>query len=184
LLLAPHRWLTDSRYVIVDMERELPLELRSLRLLPNPVWEQQGLCVASYAAHADADLLSAGALLCRFRLALIRGQLDALHRAVDWCHSFLSSRSIGEQRLGQHPAVMLSLGRVVRDLYALQCADLTDYLGAQSDRTWLIEEIDTVAEQLIKLAGGRAMLSGQMVQLRTVLLTMNRLYLEDRGCSN
>jgi hypothetical protein len=181
LLFAPQCWLGDSRYAVIDLDQEREVDRESLRFLPSPLWQQQGFGLASYPWNVDAEQVRPGQLLTSFRSAVVRQQLRALHLAVEWCHKFLSSRMVGDQRLGQHPVVVQGLGRVIRDLYALRTVDLA---GVLADRSWFIDEVDNVAEQLIKLVGGRAMLSGQMVQLRTMLLTLNRLYLEDPACTS
>jgi hypothetical protein len=178
LVFAPRLWLNDDRYQIVDLEQEARIEREYVAEVCNPLWEQQGFCVARYPWKLEAHVSRSETLLQRYRSALVRAELHTLSLAVDWCHTFLSSRTLGAQRLSQNPVVVQAFGRVVRDLYALQAPE------ACGDAHRYTEEVDDVAEQLIKLAGGRAMLGGHMVQLRTTLLTMNRLYLEVRPCSS
>ncbi|MGH3156361.1 MAG: hypothetical protein ACRDNF_07295, partial [Streptosporangiaceae bacterium] len=65
---------------------------------------------------------------------------------------------------------------------AVKRADPALALASPAARQWLAEQVDAVALSLIKLAGGRSMLAGGMVELRTVLLTVNRIYLAGQSC--
>jgi hypothetical protein len=147
-----------------------------VRLLDAPLWERQGLGIAAY--HEVARGARRGASLHRLREVAIEEQLRAVGAAVRHCERFLAGRQTGSQRLASHPAVAHNLARLIADAAALTSANFTAGLRAPAGRAWLTAEIDAVVAQAIKLAGGRSLLAGQAVQLRMLLLTFNRLYLE------
>ncbi|HKT03595.1 MAG TPA: hypothetical protein VJT31_29040, partial [Rugosimonospora sp.] len=116
------------------------------------------------------------------RLALAETGRDLLGEAVGWCRDFLASRHSGGQRLSAHPQVAHQLAVLVARAAALRQVDLPLTLAEQAGRAWWVREADELAYGLIHLAGGRSVLCGQMVQLRTALLYANRVYLGGTPC--
>ncbi len=178
-VLAPECWLRDETYEVVDLWSGMPVPARQVTLVNNPVWQRRQLAVARYSFTDDTGRNEPHVLLARFRQALVDEQIRVIRAASNWCREFLASRTIGTQTLGSHPAVAQVMAALVRDVYALNAGVRATQLDTPGWRAWLIDEVDSIGEQLIKLAGGRAMLDGQMVYLRTLLLTLNRLYLEE-----
>lgn len=178
-IFVPRSWLADETYRVLDLMTGQALEPQALAWVNHPLWQRHDFGIARYALLERQSSERKQDLLTTFRQALIGEQLSVLRRAEEWCQEFLSSRTVGSQKLSMYPPVSHMLARVVRDLYALDTGDLSACLAAPGGGAWLTEEIDAICEQLIKLAGGRAMLSGQMVYLRTLFLTLNRTYLEN-----
>jgi hypothetical protein len=177
-VFVPRIWLEDDTHTIIDLESGHGVERSAVTCLNNPLWQQHGLAVGCYPTAPDAPVPGQiPELLTTFRLALVNEQTRVLRKAVEWCQAFLSSRPHGRQTLSSHPVVSQMLAMLIRDAYALMTIDRT-WFDTAGGRHYAVDAIDSVCEQLIKLAGGRAMLCGQMVHLRTLFLTLNRLYLE------
>jgi hypothetical protein len=182
--LPGHRgWVVASRRAmagassVVDMVGGRALDAESLTVLDAPLWSCQGIALARYPGGESA-IPTVGSPLAALRAALAREELRILAVAATWCHDFLSSRRSGSQRLSSHPAVKLALARLTADVWALRAADPASTIQTPEGRAWLIDEVDSAANQVIKLAGGRAMLRGHAVQLQALLLLLNRTYLE------
>jgi hypothetical protein len=172
-VLAPRTRLLDD---VVDLATGQSIDRDDVSAVDHPLWHRQGYAVLRYRRPGpDGDV----ALVHRFRRALVMDELRVLAAAVDWCQSFLGARTSGTQPLTRHPAVVQLLARLVRDVYALRQMDLAQAVSTHAGRHMLRDEIDSACEQLIKLVGGRAMLSGHMVQVGALFSTLNRLYLED-----
>lgn len=120
--------------------------------------------------------------LRRLRHALAETDRDLLGGAVDWCRDFLGARRHGGQRLSAHPQVAYQLAGLVARAAALRQVDLPGALDGPAGRAWWVREVDELAYGLIRMAGGRSVLGGQMVQLRTALLYANRIYLGGAPC--
>lgn len=178
-VFAPQPWLSDNSYEIIDLWSGQTISRGAITFLSNPLWQRLQLGIAYYLPVVNTVAPNKGhSILLNFRLALIEEQMRLIGVAANWCQEFLGSRVIEKQVLSSHPVVAQLIARLIRDVYALNTFDRA-CLAIGSGRHWLIDEIDSIGEQLIKLVGGRAMLSGQMVYLRTLFLTLNRLYLED-----
>jgi hypothetical protein len=183
-MLPGHRgWVVASQRAmagaggVVDVVGGWALDAEGLTVLDAPLWSCQGIAMARYAGSESA-VPTVGSPLTAFRAALAREELRILAVAATWCHDFLSSRRSGSQRLSSHPAVKLALARLTADVWALRAADPVSTIQTPEGRAWLIDEVDSAANQVIKLAGGRAMLRGHAVQLQALLLLLNRTYLE------
>ena len=120
--------------------------------------------------------------LLRLRHALADTDRDLLSAAVNWCRDFLGARRHGTQRLSAHPQVAHQLAGLVARAAALRQADLAGTLDHPAGRAWWVREVDELAYGLIRMAGGRSVLGGHMVQLRTALLYANRVYLGGAQC--
>ena len=178
-VFAPQPWLEGGGYAIVDLGDGREVAAEDVILRRNPLWQRQQLGVAWYPPR---DVIAAPDEACQFRLrfrsAVVGHEIDLIRAATDWCQCFLAARTSGKHGLAHHPVVAQMSAGLVRDVYALGAADLDACLVTPGGRRWLTDEVDSICGQLIKLAGGRAVLSGQMVYLRTLFLTLNRLYLE------
>ncbi len=187
-MLPGHRgWVVASRRAmagassVVDIVGGWACDAQSLTILDAPLWSCQGIAIARYPGGESAGptaVPTAGSPLAALRAALAREELRILAVAATWCHDFLSSRRSGSQRLSSHPAVKLALARLTADVWVLRAADPVSTIQTPEGRAWLIDEVDSAANQVIKLAGGRAMLRGHAVQLQALLLLLNRTYLE------
>lgn len=195
LLVATRDMLEDPRWRPVDLAEGKPIDLAALIPLPNPLLARQGYTICRYAspgsdadarseAALDADLDVEGDRADALRTALLGQERLAISAAVRGCHEFLAGRRTGGQRLSAHPAVAARLGALVAEAAVLQRADAATALATAAGRHWLVAQVDAVALGLIALAGGRALLADGAVQLRTVLLTVNRIYLAGQTCSN
>lgn len=183
MLPGHHGWVVATAEAaaaaegVVDLAAGRELDRSALTVLDAPLWSHQGIALARYFPGGPAET-SSSARPAAFRLALVREELRALAAATRWCQDFLASRRTGGQRLSGHPAVRLAMARATADVWALQAVDLPSTIDTPGGRAWLVDEIDSAANQLIKLAGGRAMLRGHAVQLQSLLLLLNRTYLE------
>ena len=177
LAIAPRGWLTPP-HRILDLADGHLVSPHDVLAVDNPMWKRQGIGVASYRRSTPAGAANPG-LLGEFRAELADEQRRLLSSALSWCQEFLSGRRAGAQRLSSHPVVSQAVARLVCDAVTLTTADLTATLATTPGRGWFVDEVDTMANELIRLAGGRAMLSGQMVHLRMLLLTLNRAYMEE-----
>jgi hypothetical protein len=167
----------DGASGVVDMTGGWELDRESLTVMAAPLWSCEGIAIARYPG-GEAAVPTDGSSLAALRSALAREELRILAEAATWCHDFLSTRRSGSQRLSSHPAVKLALARLTADVWALRAADPVSTIQTPEGRAWLIDEVDSAANQVIKLAGGRAMLRGHAVQLQALLLLLNRTYLE------
>jgi hypothetical protein len=173
LALAPRAWLGPGECELVDLRSGATIE--AIELVPNPLWEQQGLAVVRYDAP---ETTAESPLVPRFRTALVTAEVDAIRAAVEWCQRFLASRKVGGQTLATHPVVAQEVAQLASDVLLLARADAAASVATRAGREWLAEQVDVIGRRLIALAGGRALLAGQMVQLRALFLTLNRLHLE------
>jgi hypothetical protein len=174
LLSAPTPAGTGWSGPVVDAGTGRDVDPAHLTELPNPLLRRIGLSVLRYPATESAD---SPELLTEVRLSLLAEEQRALVAGVQWCQDFLDSRRAGVQKLSAQPVVAHQAAALFSDAVALLRADLPAALSTAAGRDWLVAEVDATAERLIKLAGGRALLAGQMVSLRTVLLLTNRIYL-------
>lgn len=154
-----------------------------LALADAPVATTAGATVVPHELLARAGLTvlrydTAGCCPPALRLALAETGRDLLGAAVGWCRDFLGARRSGDQRLRAHPQLAALVARAA----ALRQVDLPGTLDDPAGRAWWVLEVDELAYGLIRMAGGRSVLSGQMVQLRTALLYANRIYLEGTPC--
>jgi hypothetical protein len=156
----------------------------ALVVVPHELLARAALTLLRYRPGTPATCCPpvAPATLHGLRLALAETDRDLLGTAVHWCRDFLAGRRHGEQRLGSHSPVAAQLAGLVARAAALRQADLPATLASPAGRAWWIREVDELALGLIRMAGGRSVLSGQMVQLRTALLYANRIYLEGAPC--
>jgi hypothetical protein len=158
-----------------------------LALADAPVATTAGATVVPHELLARAGLTvlrydTAGCCPPALRLALAETGRDLLGAAVGWCRDFLGARRSGDQRLSAHPQVAHQLAALVARAAALRQVDLPGTLDDPAGRAWWVREVDELAYGLIRMAGGRSVLSGQMVQLRTALLYANRIYLGGTPC--
>jgi hypothetical protein len=175
-VVASHRAMARASSV-VDLVGGWELATERLTVMDAPLWSCQGIAIARYPDN-EAVAPTVASPLAVLRAALAREELRILAVAATWCHDFLSSRRSGSQRLSSHPAVKLALARLTADVWALRAADPVSMIQTPEGRACLIDEVDSAANQVIKLAGGRAMLRGHAVQLQALLLLLNRTYLE------
>ena len=179
-VFGPDARLGNPEGVVIDLPSGRPVARQALSQIGNPLWERQSLAIARYACPTGGPEPHGSALLHAVRVGLAGEQIRLIHEAIAWCHTFLSGRTSGQQKLINQPYVAQLLASVVRDAHALDRSTLDTCLSSVGARHWLVDEIDSIGTRLIKLVGGRAMLGGQMVYLHTLFLTLNRLYLEDR----
>jgi hypothetical protein len=187
LLAATRDMLEDPAWRPVDLAEGKPIDAAALTRLPNPLLARQGYVVCRYASPDAGSVVGAdveGDRADALRAALLEQERLAIGAAVHGCHEFLAGRRTGGQRLSAHPAVAARLGELVAEAAVLQRADAATALATAAGRRWLLAQVDAIALGLIALAGGRALLADGAVQLRTVLLTINRIYLAGQTCSN
>jgi len=178
-VLAPTPWLADPGGKITDLASGTLIDRGDLTLVDSPMWRKLGLALATY--RPPAGMTGAAGHL---RVAMVTEELRLLDTAVHDAHQFLSTRHSGGVRLSTHPVVVQRMGALIAGLHALAAADLAECARTDAGLDWLTDEIDTAASHLIKLVGGRAMLADNAVELRTLVTTLNRIYLQDGTCSN
>jgi hypothetical protein len=192
LLLAFRPMLADPAWRALDLAAGRPVH--SIQELDNPLLARQELVVCRYTPSgvSGSGVGGSNELLPALRTVLLAEERRVIAASVHRCEHFLASRrtgsgmgpSTGGRKLSSHPVVANQLAALVAGAAALKRADSVIALGTAAGREWLTEQVDAVAVNLIKLSGGRSMLAGHMVQLRTVLFVVNRIYLAGQPCSN
>lgn len=177
LLVAPRATL--ARAQVVDLTSG-SVDRAALTELPHPVLRRCGLVVARYPGTAEPG--PAG-LVVTVRAALVAEAQRVLVAGARYCQDFLASRRSGGRRLSAHPVVAHQVAGAVAAVAALRYADVSAALADPAGRDWLVSSVDDAAAALVKLAGGRSLLAGHLVALRTVLLTVNRVYLGGDPCT-
>ncbi|MEV4267957.1 hypothetical protein [Micromonospora aurantiaca (nom. illeg.)] len=164
-----------------DLTTGAVLGAERLTVVPHELLTRAGLVVLRYrAAGGPADAPA----LRLFRQALADAERDALGEAVRWCRRFLAGRRSAGQRLSAHPVVAHQMAGLVARAAALRQTDAAAALAEPAGRAWWVREVDGLARDLIRMAGGRSVLAGQMAQMRTALLYANRIYLDGAPCSD
>lgn len=176
-VVAPTQSLVDGK--VFDLATG-PIDPAGLIGLPHPVLTGSGLTVARYRASTGA--VDPG-LLVVLRSALVAEAQAVLVAAARKCHEFLASRRSGGLKLSTHPVVAHQVAGAVAVVESLRHADVTAALSTSAGRAWLVSTVDEAAASLGKLVGGRALLAGNLVALRAVLLTVNRIYLGGDPCT-
>jgi hypothetical protein len=181
--------LTDRRagvrlIDVLDLATGTTVATAEVTLVAHELLARAGLTVLRYPRVGPTSCCPpvVPPALRRFRHALAETDRDLLGRAVDWCRDFLGARRHGEQRLSAHPQVAYQFAGLVARAAVLRQVDLPATLDDPAGRAWWVREVDELAHGLIRMAGGRSVLSGQMVQLRTALLYANRVYLGGSPC--
>lgn len=187
LALAPEALLADLGSGVIDLVGGQRIDPTQLTVVENPVLSRWGLAAVRYPSP-DPGLVAPterdSRLLRALRVAILEEERVTLGRAVRWCQDFLSSRRTGGHKLSTHPNVAYQMAALVAAASALAAVDLPATLGTEAGRGWLVCNLDEAHEQLTRMVGGRSMLAGNMVQLRAVTLTVNRLYIGRGTCSN
>ena len=142
-------------------------------LINHPVFIQEGWVIGQIAAQAQ-PVSSGGLDIELFRQALLRAELRQLSRYLEQTHVYLKSRDDGTHTLDNHPVLEQAQAQVISELHKARV--ILEQSNPSEMYHLIIEAIDQAALILIKIIGGRAMLKGQAVQLRTLFKLINKLF--------
>lgn len=143
---------------------------------------QYGLMLVKTRPHQSGDDGAAAPYdFSHYQKAIMQQQLQWIAHWTQVLTQHAASREVGEQHLLSLPSIRLRLARVMQHQAWLQqgIADAT-----HSDMPhWCsvyLSRLDNLLDDLIKTAGGRALLNHGLVQMQSLFTLINQLYLRTR----
>jgi alkylation response protein AidB-like acyl-CoA dehydrogenase len=170
--LATLQKINHPRFNVVTTDQQQYRDVDHT-LINHPVFTQEGWVIGKIAEQAQA-VNDEGMDFQLFSQALLSAQLQLLNRCLEQTHVYLKSRDDGTHTLDNHPVLEQAQAQVISELHRARV--ILDQSNPTPMYHLAVEAIDQAALILIKIIGGRAMLKGQAVQLRTLFKLINKLF--------
>ncbi|MBE0366419.1 hypothetical protein [Pseudoalteromonas aurantia] len=180
VIVVNNGWFVTSKniycnegVILLDSYSPSQYQLSGSELVPNFLLEQDELVVGRVASDAQTSTSSLSAE--RFVTELLKYEILWVKRAFEHVGEYLKGRSIESASAAKHPVITQLMAGIAQDIYVIsQVGDLKD----KKNQQFVAEELYSIVSRLIKAAGGRSMLCGNLVQMDVMFKALNSVYLE------